>query len=287
MYSKIKEYLELVKFEHSIFALPFVISGMILATGISQFNFTKLLIVIITMVSGRTAAMALNRLIDKDIDKLNPRTANRAMPKGRIKSVHAIILILVSMAVMIISIFKLPLICIQLLPIAIFLIVIYSYTKRFTILSHFILGLVLGSAATGGWLVVNECFTVPAIAWGVAVTLWVAGFDIIYSTQDIDFDKQYNLYSLPAKVGLSKAIYISRVCHLLSIILFVITGLYINIGLLYWVMTLFIAISLIYEQSLISDTDLSKVNVSFFNVNGYVSIGVLFFVILNHIANFS
>lgn len=278
--AKITTYFELVKFEHSIFALPFALCGMIFATPNGWGDPLTFLWVIIAMISGRTAAMALNRIIDRKIDKLNPRTKDREIPAGKIKPLNALILTIISLVIMVLTVLQLPIICIYLLPVAIFIIVIYSYCKRFTVLSHFILGFVLGSAAIGGWLAVSGSITLPAILYGAAVTLWVTGFDIIYSTQDIDFDKQHQLHSLPAKIGLKHSITISRICHILTVLLLIIVGLLINTSWGFWAGVILIGSMLTYEQSIISAEDLSKVNLAFFNINGIISIGFFTLIII-------
>ncbi|MEW5821758.1 MAG: UbiA-like polyprenyltransferase [Cyanobacteriota bacterium] len=281
--TRIKEYSDLVKFEHSIFALPFTLSGMLLSVTNKWPEPIIFAWVIIAMVGGRTAAMALNRIIDKNIDKLNPRTENRAIPAGRIKVSKALWLTIISLLLMILAVLQLPLICIYLLPVAIFIIIIYSYTKRFTVFSHFVLGFVLGSASIGGWLAVSGKITLPSILWGAAITFWVAGFDIIYSIQDEDFDKEQNLYSLPAKIGIAKSLFVSRSCHVLTVLLLFIMCFMLSTGTFIWLATLFTAVMLIYEQSLISANDLSKVNVAFFNINGFISIGFLVLTIIDKV----
>lgn len=272
MLNKVKEYLELVKFEHSIFALPFALCGMLLAASKGWPEPVTYLWVIFAMVGGRTAAMALNRIIDADIDSLNPRTKTRAIPAGKISKRNALVLTTLSLLVMCYSVFHLPVICIYLLPVAIFIIVIYSYTKRFTYGSHFVLGFVLGSAAIGGWLAVNGKITLPQILYGAAVTFWVAGFDILYSIQDADFDRMHHLYSLPAKFGIPAAINISRLCHVLTITGFFTVAWLSSMGLVFYFATGFMALMLLYEHSLIKPDDLSKVDMAFFNVNGIISI---------------
>ena len=278
--AKITTYLELVKFEHSIFALPFTLCGMMFATPNGWGEPLIFALVIIAMISGRTAAMALNRIIDRKIDKLNPRTKDREIPAGKIKPLNALILTIFSLVIMVLAVLQLPIICIYLLPVAILIIVIYSYCKRFTVLSHFVLGFVLGSAAIGGWLAVSGSITLPVILYGAAVTLWVAGFDIIYSTQDIDFDKQHQLHSLPAKVGLKHSITISRICHIFTILLLISVGILINTSWGFWAGVILIGSMLTYEQSIISAEDLSKVNLAFFNINGIISIGFFTLIII-------
>lgn len=279
--SRIKEYAEMVKFEHSIFALPFALCGMLLAAPGEWPQKETYLWVILAMIGGRTAAMSLNRIIDRKIDKENPRTKNRAIPAGRIKTSKAMILTLISLIIMIIAVFQLPLICIYLLPVAVFIVIIYSYTKRFTIFSHFVLGFVLGAAAIGGWLAVSGKITLASILWGAAITLWVAGFDVIYSTQDIDFDRDHQLHSIPARFGLAKGIFISRLCHLMTVIFLISVAVLTSTGVVFSIGILFIALMLFYEQSLISAKDLSKVNMAFFNINGLISISFLMFTIVD------
>jgi 4-hydroxybenzoate polyprenyltransferase len=280
---QLKEYLELVKFEHSIFALPFALSGMLLAEPSGWPAPAVYFWVILAMVGGRTAAMALNRLIDRDIDRLNPRTSNRAIPAGRVKPLTAYLIVIVSIVIMSYAVFQLPPVCQYLLPVALIIIWGYSYTKRFTLASHFVLGFVLGAAAIGGWLAVSGQITIPVIIWGGAVMLWTAGFDIIYSTQDVDFDRHHNLFSLPAKIGTARALIVSRLCHLFTVLLLIITGFMISMSVFYYIAVIFVAGMLYYEQSLVSKDDLSRVNVAFFNINGLVSIAVLVFILLDKI----
>lgn len=279
--SKILEYLELIKFEHTIFALPFALSGMLLASPLKWPSVNTFVWVLLAMVGGRTAAMALNRLIDADIDKKNPRTSDRAIPAGKIKKISVFILAILSFVVMIFAVWQLPLICKQLLPLAIFILVAYSFTKRFTHLSHFVLGGALGAAASGGWLAVSGEFSIPVILWGIAVVFWVAGFDVIYALQDIDFDRKNNLFSIPALLGERKSLIASRLFHLITVVLLIILGMIYTVGLFYWFGAVFVAGMLVYEHSLLKENDLSKINAAFLNVNGYVSIGIFAFVLLD------
>jgi len=281
--SRIVEYFELIKFEHTIFALPFALSGMLLASKAGWPSVVTFLWVLLAMVSGRTGAMALNRLIDADIDKKNPRTESRAIPTGRIKKMYALILVLFSFCVLTFATWQLPLICRQLLPVAIFILVIYSYTKRFTSMSHLVLGSALGAAAAGGWLAVSGRIDIPVILWGIAVTFWVAGFDVIYAIQDIDFDKKNKLFSIPAWLGVKKSLCVSKLFHSITVISLVILGIIYPVSYFYFAGLIFTICMLIYEHSLLSENDLSKINAAFFNVNGYVSIGIFIFVVLDKI----
>ncbi|OGI04558.1 MAG: 4-hydroxybenzoate octaprenyltransferase [Candidatus Melainabacteria bacterium GWF2_37_15] len=278
------EYFELIKFQHTIFALPFAFSGMLLARGSHEWpSFAAFLWVLLAMVGGRTAAMALNRVIDAEIDKKNPRTANRAIPAGKIKKLSVITLAILSFGLMIFAAWQLPLICRQLLPLAIIILIVYSYTKRFTYLSHFILGGALAAGAAGGWLAVTGEITIPVVLWGFAIMFWVAGFDVIYAVQDIEFDRENNLYSLPAWLGTKNSLLFSRLFHVLTVIFLISLGIIIKTGLYYWLGTGITFLLLVYEHSLLKEDDLSRLNMAFFNVNGYISIGMFCFILLDKI----
>lgn len=274
---KISEYFELIKFEHTLFALPFAFSGMLLASNQTWPPLTVFLWVLLAMAGGRTGAMALNRIIDADIDKKNPRTATRAIPQGRIKKLSALILALFGFGIMTFATWHLPLICRQLLPFAILILVVYSYTKRFTHLSHFVLGGALGAGAAGGWLAVTGEITLPVILWGFAIVFWVAGFDVIYALQDIDFDRENNLYSIPAWLGKERSLLLSRLFHGVTVLLLVILGIIINTGLFYWIGTAITSGLLVYEHSILK----KDLNLAFFNVNSYISIGMFCLILLD------
>lgn len=281
--SKILEYFELIKFEHTIFALPFALSGMLLASPHKFPPISTFVWVLLAMVGGRTAAMSLNRLIDAGIDKKNPRTFNRAIPAGRIRKLSAFSLAMLSFAIIIFAVWQLPLICKQLLPLAILILITYSFTKRFTYLSHFVLGGALGAAAGGGWLAVSGEFSIPVVLWGISVVFWVAGFDIIYAIQDIDFDRENKLFSIPAWLGIKKSLLASKIFHLFTIILLITLGLVYTVGIFYWFGIIFVACMLFWEHSLLKENDLSKLNAAFFNINGYVSIGIFIFILLDKV----
>lgn len=281
--AKISEYLELIKFEHTIFALPFAFSGMLLASKATWPPVMVFLWVLLAMVGGRTAAMALNRVIDAEIDVKNPRTSSRAIPAGRIKKISALVLAFLSFGVMACATWQLPLICRQLLPLAIIILVLYSYTKRFTHLSHFVLGGALGAGAAGGWLAVTGEITLPVVLWGLAVVFWVAGFDVIYALQDLEFDRENKLYSIPVMLGESKSLMLARIFHAVTVISLVVLGFILNRGIYYNVGVGLAALLLIYEHSLLKAGDLSKINMAFFNVNGFVSVAMMCFIILDKV----
>ena len=278
-HNRIKEYFELIKFEHTLFALPFALSGMLLAAkGFPSAQ--TVFLVILAMVSGRTMAMALNRVIDADIDALNPRTAQRAIPAGRIKRRSALLLAILSLAVMVGAVIPLPSICLNLLPLAVGVLVLYSYTKRFTRFSHFVLGSALGAGAAGGWLAVSGEITAPVVLWGLAVMFWVAGFDVVYAIQDIEFDRVHKLFSIPAVLGVDKSLVLARYFHLTTMILLVLMGFLINAGVSYLLALIFAALMLKYEHSIITGNDLIKLNTAFFDINAYVSTGLFLFILI-------
>jgi 4-hydroxybenzoate polyprenyltransferase len=275
----VREWAEMIKFEHTVFALPFALSGLILAApGLppaSVFLWT-----ILAFAGARAAAMTLNRLIDAKIDALNPRTAERAIPAGRISSKMAIIATIVAFSLMIIAACQLPRLCLYLSPIAVIWLSIYSFTKRFTWLCHIVLGIALGGAALGGWVAAGGSLDQPA-PWllAVAVATWVAGFDIIYALQDVDFDRKQKLHSIPARFGVKNGLIISTVLHVFTVMSLIAVGVSLSLGVCYWGGVLLVACMLTYEHSLIKPTDLSKINAAFFTVNGVVSI-LTFFVFL-------
>ncbi|MFH0774803.1 MAG: UbiA-like polyprenyltransferase [bacterium] len=279
--NRIKLFLELVKFEHTIFALPFVYLGGVLAyQGIFPLHYWVFLT--LAMAGARTTGMTLNRLIDRKIDAKNPRTANRALPKELISIWQVWLLVFASLALLLFSAYKLNSLCLILSPVVVIMLVSYSYLKRFTCLTHLGIGLVLACAPIGGWIAIKGSITVLPIVLGTGVCFWTAGFDIIYATQDLGFDQKEGIYSIPASFGLKNALAISRIFHLITIISFILTGISGKMGLFYWAGILATSLLLIYEHSLISETDLSRVNTAFFSVNSLVSI-ILF---ISAVANF-
>ena len=274
-WNKIKAFFELVKFEHSVFALPFAYLGMLLASDgrpkISQFIW-----ITAAMVSARTAAMALNRLIDRKIDAANPRTQSRPLLTGRISARAAWIAVAVSVGVLLLSAYQLNTLCFSLAPVALFLLWGYHYVKRFSILCHFALGLVLALAPMGGWMAVTGAFAWQPLLLSAAVLFWVAGFDIIYALQDIEFDRAHSLYSIPAEFGERRALVYSARCHIASVALLGLFGLATGLGPVYWAGVAVCAGLLWFEHHIASESDASKLNTAFFTINGWV--GILLFV---------
>jgi 4-hydroxybenzoate polyprenyltransferase len=271
--------LEMIKFEHSVFALPFALTGALLAFRESRFAAHefgyKLLWIIVAMVGARSAAMAFNRILDADIDARNPRTRTRHIPTGILSARFAWGFVMVSVLVFLLAARALNPLCLKLAPIALAVVFFYSFTKRFTTFSHLILGFSLGIAPAAAWIAVRGSLD-PRILWlTAAVTFWTAGFDIIYSCQDYEFDSAAGLFSLPRRFGMSVALWIARLLHVAMIACLVMLSASFGLGALSWTGIAAIVVLLLYEHRLVRANDLSRVDAAFFTVNGYVS--VLFF----------
>lgn len=270
----------MIKFEHSIFALPFALTGALLAirgSGLSGLEIAaKLGWIVLAMVAARSAAMAFNRVVDADIDGRNPRTAARAIPAGQLSKRFTWGFITLWSGVFVFASAMLNPLCLALSPVALLLVCGYSYTKRFTSLSHLVLGLALGIAPAAAWIAVRGSIEPSIWLLTAAVMLWVGGFDIIYSCQDADFDREAGLHSLPSRLGKGPALWVSRGLHVVMIVLLWALWDRMGLGWIGLAGVAAVAALLIYEHSLVSADDLSKVDAAFFAVNGYV--GVLFFV---------
>lgn len=273
---KLKIFLEMIKFEHTVFALPFAYLGAFLA-AYGWPGGMKMLWVTLAMIGARTAAMSLNRLIDRHIDALNPRTVQRSLPQGRLKVAEVYVYVLLSFLLLGFSAYQLNMLALKLMPIAVFFLVFYSYTKRFTWTCHLFLGIALGLAPVGAWIGVTGHWALPPVLLGLGVAFWVAGFDIVYASQDVEFDSQRGLYSIPAVFGLKKALKISEFLHVIAPVLFILVGITIQLGILYYV-GIGIAVFLLYRQHrIVSADNMSKVGFAFFNLNGYLSVLVFLF----------
>lgn len=271
--------LEMIKFEHSVFALPFALTGALLGWRSTGFAVDGLVLkfvwIVLAMVGARSAAMAFNRVVDAEIDARNPRTKMRHIPAGTLSRGFAWAFIAVSSAVFIFAAAMLNPLCLKLSPIALGVVLFYSWTKRFTALSHVVLGFALGIAPAAAWIAITGELD-PRIVWlTAAVTLWTAGFDVIYSCQDTEFDVRSGLFSLPAKLGNRNALRMSRAMHVLMIGCLVALALSLSLGWLAWAGVALVAALLAYEHSLVKHDDLSRVDAAFFTLNGWVSI--LFF----------
>ena len=272
----LKNYLSLIKFSHTIFALPFALIGFTLAVSQKEYAFTwdKLLFVLLCMIFARSAAMAFNRYIDRDVDTANPRTAEiREIPNGTIKEGSALRFVIVNCMLFMGAAYLLNSLCFLLSPIALLVILGYSYTKRFTALCHLVLGLGLSLSPIGAYLAVTAQFDILPLLFSCIVLFWVSGFDIIYALQDENFDKQFNLHSIPVLLGQKNALRFSILMHIFTaaIILFIGINYFTNSTLFWTATTLFIGL-LINQHRLVKPNDLSKINLAFFTNNGIASL---------------
>ena len=277
-----KKYLSLIKFSHTIFAMPFALIGFFLATKSNEFEWIILLYVVFCMIFARSAAMAFNRYIDRDIDVANERTAQvREIPNGTITSKNALIFVIINSLLFATTTYLINSLCFALSPIALFVILGYSYTKRFTALCHLILGLGLALAPIGAYLAVSGRFDILPLLFSAVVLFWVSGFDIIYSLQDEEFDKKQKLHSIPVLVGTKNALNLSKILHFLTFSALSIAGIFGDFSLYYWIGFGIFTTLLIYQHILVKHNDLSKINLAFFTTNGIASVIFGFFVILD------
>lgn len=302
--STAKKYLSLVKFSHTIFAMPFALVGFFLGLQVHYQNLSLqsgidlvavdlysssnsmqyvvlLVLVILCMVFARSAAMAFNRYLDRHFDAKNPRTALREIPAGIISKENALRFVILNSVLFITCTFFINSICFFLSPLALFIILFYSYTKRFTALCHIVLGVGLGLAPIGAYLAISAEFAVLPVLFSFAVLFWVSGFDIIYSLQDEDFDKSQHLHSIPVAVGKKNALGISRIFHFLSAFFIIAAGFYGDFSFWYWLGVILFVSLLIYQHSIVKHNDLSRVNIAFMTTNGAASIVFAIFVLVD------
>lgn len=283
---KLRIFLDAIKFEHTIFALPFAYLGMVLAARADHGwpGLDKLIWITLAMAGARTLAMALNRLIDAGLDALNPRTANRALPKKQLRAGEMVVFSVLAAVVLVFSAWQLNPLCLKLTPVALLFLVGYSYTKRFTWLSHLALGITDGIAPVGGWLAVNPAISVenllPPALLGLAVAAWVGGFDLIYACQDIAFDRAHGLHSIPARFGPARALQISEMAHGASVGLLAAVGGILHLAWPFWIAVGVAAWLLIWEHRLVKPDDFSQLDIAFFNMNGYLAVAVFAFSLL-------
>lgn len=282
--SRISTVLEMIKFEHSVFALPFALVAALLAERAGRAAWPaprtiawQLCWIVVAMVGARSAAMTMNRIADLRYDAANPRTANRALPKGLLSLRFAWAFTLVSAGVLVLAAWQLNRLALELSPAALAVLFLYSYTKRFTAWSHIVLGFCLGISPAAAWIAVRGSLDARMLILCAAVTLWVGGFDVLYACQDVEFDKQAGLYSIPKRFGVAGALGIARIMHVMMVLL---------LGWLAWSFTLawpawagivVVALLLSYEHSLVKPNDLGKINAAFFTINGYISLLFLIF----------
>lgn len=269
-----------IKIQHTIFALPFAIVGAYMAAE-GHPALKTLVLIILAMFFARSSAMAFNRIVDSDVDRKNLRTKERALPAGLIKKRSYYTFMVFSALCFFITCFFINKLSFFLSPLALFVVCFYSYCKRFTPYAHLVLGIALSISPIGAWIAVNEEITLTSLLIGGAVMFWLAGFDILYSLQDMAFDMGEGLRSVPETYGVEKSLFISRVCHVFMVILLLSVSLTYPVGNFYYAAVGLCAVFLIYEQSLVKKGDLSKINLAFFNVNGFISIAFMVLVILD------
>ena len=269
-------YLGMIKIAHSVFALPFAFTAAILAAA-GLPSLYQIFWITVAMVGARSGAMGLNRIIDRKIDAANPRTCSREIPAGKINVKDAVLFTTVSLAVMVVAAYQLNLACLMLSPLAIAVLIAYSYTKRFTWTSHIVLGIAIAGAPLGAWIAVRGGLNSEILPLAVAVVFWLAGFDILYALQDIDFDRNHGLHSIPKRFGIKTSRLLSRIFHAFTFALLIVTGLIFSLNYFYWLGLLIVLALLVYEHSLVRPDDLSKLNMAFFNMNGYISITIFIF----------
>ena len=280
MFSKIKIILEMIKFEHTIFALPFALTGALLALGELP-TLRQVIWIVIAMVGARSAAMGFNRWADRHIDAKNPRTRTRALPMGLVTPAQVLLFIALSAALMIFAAYRLNPLAFKLSPLALAIIFFYSYTKRFTFLAHAFLGLAIAGAPIGAWIAVTGRVELPALVLGLAVLFWLFGFDILYALQDLEFDHAAGLHSIPQRFGVRTSLWISRAAHGLTMLCLFLLAYLLPVGQFY-VLGIFVALGLIiHEHRLVRENDLSKLNIAFFNMNGWISVTIFLFTLLD------
>src|SRR6202142_1045960 len=277
--SRIRIVLEMIKFEHSIFALPFALVGALLAARSANAfpTWRQFLWIIVAMVGARSAAMTMNRIADLRYDARNPRTANRALPKGELSVGFAWVFTVIASALLVIAAWQLNPLALKLSPLALAILFAYSYTKRFTSWSHVVLGFCLGISPAAAWIAIRGSLNWRMLILCAAVTLWVGGFDVLYACQDVEFDKTAGLYSIPKRFGIGGAMRIARGMHIIMVALLGWLAWSFALAWPAWAGIAVVAALLIYEHSLVKPNDLSKMNAAFFTVNGYISLLFLLF----------
>jgi 4-hydroxybenzoate polyprenyltransferase len=275
---KIRDYGSLVRFSHTVFALPFALAAVALAWRDHPVPVLTLIWILVAMIAARTAAMGFNRLADRKFDALNPRTAGWELPQGRVRVSEAVALTAGAALVFVFAAYQLNWICFVLSPLALAIVFFYSLTKRFTWASHLFLGLALSIAPIGAWLAIVQ----PPFHWselavpvflGLAVVFWLAGFDVLYSLQDREFDRAYGLFSIPVRFGVRRALALSSAFHIITVVCLAMVGFTAGLGPIYWVGFVVVTLVLVWEHRIVKPTDLSRINRAFFDLNAYVSLG--------------
>lgn len=272
--------LRMIKIQHSIFALPFALASVFVATQ-GRPRVYSLILIVLAMVTARNSAMSFNRIVDRHFDKANPRTQNREIPSGKLSLEFSILFCTVNVLLFVLISLLFNNLAFILSPVVLIIILGYSFTKRFTHYTQFFIGLSLGIAPIAAWIALTGTLSIFPVLLGLAVLCWVAGFDIIYTTLDYDFDKNYGLKNMVVQWGIKRSLIISKGLHVLSVVFLILAGILGHLGLIYFAGSLVCGVLLAYEQSLVNPTDLSKVNMAFFTLNGYVSLLFLAFVLFD------
>jgi len=279
---KITDFLRLIKFSHSVFALPFAFTSAVIASGGIP-SLYQIFWITVAMVGGRTGAMGMNRIVDRKFDALNPRTRNREIPAGVIKAWEAFIFTAIAFAFLLLAAYKLNPLCFKISPLFLLVLFSYSYTKRFTWLCHIVLGVSLALAPLGAWIAIKGNFNPDILPLCFAVMLWVAGFDTLYGLQDMDFDKRQGLHSIPSVFGVKASLWIARMFHFITICLLLSLVPIFNLSGIYLFGVLIASGLMLYEHSLVKSNDLSKLDMAFFNMNGYISVTIFVFTLFNYL----
>lgn len=271
LYARIRIFLEMIKFSHTVFALPFAFTGALLA-GRALPAPAKVGWIVLAMVGARTAAMGLNRVIDAKIDARNPRTSGRAIPAGLLGRGVVLVFVALSVVLMLFAAGQLNPLCLYLSPVALFFILLYSYCKRFTSMAHVVLGICLAGAPLGAWIAIRGTLDAPAYLLGLAVLFWVAGFDILYALQDLEFDRNSGLHSIPSKLGVAGSLWTSRIFHLVTCLLLALLYRSMHLGPFFLAGFVVTCLLLGYEHWILRGGNLDRLDAAFFNMNGYISV---------------
>lgn len=278
LFEKIQNYGRLIRFSHTVFALPFALAAVALAWAKYTLSLATMIWILVAMVGARSAAMGFNRLADRNFDALNPRTSGWELPQGKVRIWEAVLLTLLSSLLFMFAAYQLNFLCFILSPLALAIVFFYSLTKRFTWASHFFLGLALSLAPVGAWLAVTgqpdslASLRIPLLL-GVAVLFWLAGFDVLYSLQDYEFDRTHGLRSIPVRFGIERSLKLSSFFHAVTALFLILVGWSAQLGAIYWVGVAAVSIILIWEHRLVTAVDFSRINRAFFDFNAYVSVG--------------
>lgn len=275
---------KMIRFSHTLFAMPFALTSVVLVSFSNKVTLIKLFWIIVAMVGARSAAMGFNRIADREYDAKNPRTKNCELPTKQISLREASSFVVIAALVLVFSSHELNDLCFYLSPVALAVVFLYSFTKRFTLFSHIFLGLGMGLAPLGAWLGIAGRFSLVPILLGLTVVAWGAGFDIIYSCQDLDYDVEVNLYSMPQSLGVRRALKISSLFHFIAFILLLSLKFILPLGSIYLVGIGLVGLVLVYQHRIVQPDDLNKINFAFFNLNAYLSVGLFLFTLINVVA---